>query len=120
MVEKVVGISALDIIKHQLEDIFRISDWWHKFVRDEITADEFWKVLLEPSFSAEVRAKWLPEEKDLFLKIASDIRRLREYVLKYREGKVKFSELVDVYRELMKNIEKLEKIYAEMAKPGEE
>ena len=116
-IKKVKRIDVPTVIREQIKDIFRIGDWWFKFVERKITADELWKILVEPEHSARVRANWLPEYKDVFLKIADDIKKFREHVAMYRDKRISFGDLVNVYRELRKNLDKLELMWIETTKP---
>jgi len=115
---QVKRIDVTKVIMEQIKDIYRIGDWWFRFIKEDITADDLWKILIEPEHAARVRAKWLPEYKDVFLKIADDIKRFREYVAMYRDKKTSLDELTNVYRELIKNLDKLNSILTEIARPS--
>lgn len=97
---EVKRISLTDVFFQQLKDLDRISHYWFKFVVGEITADQLWEILLEPSYAAKARAKAVPEYRSLFLAIADQIKRFREALMKYKDKKIDFGELANEYRKL--------------------
>lgn len=111
------GISVLDIIKDQIEDIRRIERLWEAWARGELSSEKFWDILVEPQYSALIRAKYLPEEKQLFYQIANQIKDFRETFSKYIKNKVTTTELFEKLRNLTNQVGVLLEKYSEYSRP---